>query len=54
MQEVPKPAVFFMRSAELYQQMAIAIHPAIDLDSLANILRAQHLKSDLIHPNREA
>jgi lysophospholipase L1-like esterase len=50
---VPKPALFLMDSAEIYQKVADQQKIPIDLDTLPKILSTNHLKSDAIHPNAE-
>ncbi len=48
---VPKPSLFLMSSAEIYQQIADQHLVPIDLETLPKILRSNNLKSDAIHPN---
>lgn len=48
---VPKPSLFLMSSADLYQQVAEELKIPIDLETLAKILSSNNLKSDAIHPN---
>ncbi len=50
---VPKPSLFLMDSAEIYQQVAKQQKIPIDLDTLPKILSTNHLKSDAIHPNAD-
>lgn len=50
---VPKPSLFLMDSAEIYQQVAEQQKIPIDLDTLPKILSSKHLKSDAIHPNAD-
>ncbi len=50
---VPKPSLFLMDSAEIYQQVAEQQKIPIDLETLPKILSTNHLKSDAIHPNAE-
>lgn len=50
---VPKPSLFLMSSAEIYQQIADEQKIPIDLETLPNILGSNHLKSDAIHPNSD-
>ena len=48
---VPKPQLFLLSSAELYQQVAEEQHVPVDLETLPEILSDNGLKSDRIHPN---
>ncbi len=50
---VPAPSIFFLNSAEFYQQVANDTGIPIDIETLAEILSSNHLKSDTIHPNAE-
>jgi acyl-CoA thioesterase I len=50
---VPKPGLFFMKSAEVYQKLAEDGKITSDLEILPEILGDKKLKSDLIHPNDE-
>lgn len=50
---VPKPGLFLMSSAEIYQQVADEHQTPIDVETLPNILGSNQLKSDAIHPNRD-
>ncbi len=50
---VPKPGLFLMSSAEIYQQVADEHQTPIDIETLPNILGSNQLKSDAIHPNRD-
>lgn len=50
---VPRPGLFFMESAELYQQLSDTFKLAIDVETLPDVLSSPSLKSDLIHPNEE-
>jgi len=50
---VPTPSIFFMQSAEFYQQVANDTGTPIDMDTLPEILSSNHLKYDTIHPNAE-
>jgi len=50
---VPKPGLFFLESAEIYQQLAEENNITTDLDTLPDILGDKKLKSDPIHPNNE-
>lgn len=50
---VPKPGLFLISSAELYQQVANEHKTPIDIETLPNILSSKQLKSDAIHPNSD-
>lgn len=50
---VPKPSIFLLSSAEIYEQIAEEQEVPVDLETLPTILSANHLKSDAIHPNDE-
>lgn len=50
---VPRPGLFFMESAQLYQQLSDTFELAIDMETLPEVLSSSSLKSDLIHPNEE-
>jgi lysophospholipase L1-like esterase len=50
---VPKPGLFFLESAEIYQKLAEENNITTDLDTLPDILGDKKLKSDPIHPNNE-
>ena len=51
MMGVPKPGLFLMESAPLYQTLAQREDITIDLDTLPRILGDNNLKSDMVHPN---
>jgi len=48
---VPEFGLFLLSSSEIYQQVAEAQKVPIDLETLAEILSNNQLKSDTIHPN---
>ncbi len=48
---VPKPNLFILDSAEIYQQIAEEHNIPIDLETLPDILSDNQLKSDTVHPN---
>jgi len=48
---VPKFGLVFLHSAEFYTELAKSEGVASDLETLPNILAANELKSDAIHPN---
>jgi lysophospholipase L1-like esterase len=48
---VPKFGLVFLHSAEFYAELAKSEAVASDLETLPNILAANELKSDAIHPN---
>lgn len=50
---VPKPRLFLLDSAEVYQQIAEQQQVPIDLEVLPEILGDNALKSDTIHPNSD-
>ena len=50
---VPKPRLFLLDSAEIYQQIAEGQQVPIDLETLPNILGDNALKADAIHSNSE-
>jgi acyl-CoA thioesterase I len=51
MMGVPKPGLFLMESAPMYEALAKREEIVIDLDTLPSILGDSRLKSDMIHPN---
>lgn len=53
MMGVPKPGLFLMESAPIYQTLAKREDIVIDLDTLPSILGDNKLKSDMVHPNNE-
>lgn len=48
---VPKFGLVFLRSAEIYAELAQSEHVPTDLASLPAILASNTLKSDTVHPN---
>ena len=48
---VPKFSVFWLKSAEFYQDLAKQQNVPIDIEILPDILSSSELKSDNIHPN---
>lgn len=48
---VPKFGLVFLRSAEFYAELAQTEGIVGDLEALPNILAANELKSDAVHPN---
>ena len=50
---IPKPRLFLLDSAEIYQQIAEEQEIPIDLEILPEILGDNALKSDSIHPNSD-
>jgi len=48
---VPEFGLFLLSSSEIYQQVAEAQKIPIDLETVAEILSNNQLKSDTIHPN---
>lgn len=50
---VPRPSLFLLSSAEIYQQIAEEQKTVIDLETLPEILSSNQLKSDTFHPNDE-
>ncbi|TXK94072.1 arylesterase [Methylococcaceae bacterium CS1] len=50
---VPKPRLFLLDSAAIYQQIAEEQQVPIDLEALPTILGDNALKSDTIHPNSD-
>jgi acyl-CoA thioesterase I len=51
MMGVPKPGLWLMKSAEVYQAIAKRNEVLIDLDTLPATLGDNDLKSDMVHPN---
>lgn len=49
---VPRPGVF-LRPAGFYEEIAAAFDIPVEKEALPEILADRHLKSDVIHPNRE-
>jgi len=50
---VPELGLLFLHSAPIYEQLAIAEHIPIDLETLPDILKTNALKSDPVHPNSQ-
>ena len=48
---VPKPGLFFLRSADIYVSIANEYQTPVGLEVLPTVLGDNSLKSDLIHPN---
>ena len=49
---VPEPGIF-LKSAEIYEQIALETNVPIELSLLPDILGDNALKSDIAHPNKD-
>lgn len=50
---VPRPAIFGLRSADLYYSLAERLQLPLEAEIIPEVLSSSELKSDQIHPNTE-